>query len=269
MTAQAHTKSALVTGGADGIGAGLSKRLSALGYSLTLLDINPKVRDVAGFLAAQGGRAFATECDVVDQASQERAFRDHASRYGSLDIAIINAGIMESGDLLRDEGNAWKQALRVNLEAVMVGVRLAVRTMVATGTKHGIIMVVASAGGIYPMPVAPVYSSAKAGSVMLTRSLGPPLMRRHGIRICALCPQFTDTALVRGVRTLKGDAVAEEMTREVGGRLLSVDQVVDAGVALLMDDTKVGECAVVLASGDVVGVQRARFQRMGEPLMHL
>ena len=59
----------------------------------------------------------------------------------------------------------------------------------------GVIMVTASAGGLFPMPMAPVYAAAKAGLVHFTRSLAPRLAKR-GIRLCALCPQQVDTALV-------------------------------------------------------------------------
>lgn len=182
---------------------------------------------------------------------------------GGPDVAVINAGIMESGDMLWDESDNWKKTLDVNLHAVMVGVRLAVRSMVAS-QKRGVIMVVASAGGVFSMPLAPVYSTTKAGCVMLTRSLGPQLMRRYGIRICALCPQFTDTALVRRVRTDKGTALAAELTKEVGGKLLSVSQVVDAGMALVTDDSTVGECVLILATGDCAIVQKPKLCKIGE-----
>jgi hypothetical protein len=206
-------------------------------------------------------------CDVADEAAQSAAFELHMRAFGRLDYAVLNAGVMESGDLIAgkaDAGEGWRRALDVNLTAVMVGVRLAVRHMAGVGTK-GTIMVTASAGGIFPMAVAPVYSASKAACIMLTRSLAAPLMRRHGIRICALCPQFTDTALVRGVARVGGDALAEELTREVGGmgRLLRVEQVVAAGAALLGDASKVGTCLVVLApDGELVEPTRPRFQRV-------
>lgn len=59
----------------------------------------------------------------------------------------------------------------------------------------GVLIITASAGGIFPMPTAPVYAAAKAGLVNFTRSLAPRLAKR-GIRVCALCPQAVDTAMV-------------------------------------------------------------------------
>ena len=62
------------------------------------------------------------------------------------------------------------------------------------------IILTASSGGLFPMPIAPAYAAAKAGLVHFTRSLAPRL-HKHGIRLCALCPQQVDTALVSSVFT--------------------------------------------------------------------
>ena len=63
------------------------------------------------------------------------------------------------------------------------------------GCNAGLIITVASAGGIFPMPMAPVYATAKSGVIHFTRSLAPRLKKRN-IRICALCPQQVDTPMV-------------------------------------------------------------------------
>jgi NADPH:quinone reductase-like Zn-dependent oxidoreductase/short-subunit dehydrogenase len=220
---------------------------------------------------AHGGTAFAVHCDVTDASSQQTAFERHLQKFGGLHAVALNAGIMESGDLFKGSDDAWKRTFRVNLEAVMVGVRLAVRSMVDFKTP-GAILIMASAGGIFPMPMAPVYSVSKAGCVALTRSLGPVLQKRFGITLTALCPQFTDTALVRSVTEQRGAAVSKELMREVDGRLLTVDQVAAVAEALLRDKTKAGECVVVLANGGLAGVAKPRLTKMfvagmtGQPL---
>ncbi len=81
----------------------------------------------------------------------------------------------------------------VNLRAALHGVRLAARTMSVAKQRSGTIMLVASAGGVFPIPVAPVYASAKAALVNFVRSIETQLKER-GIRIVALCPQVSTTA---------------------------------------------------------------------------
>ncbi|GAB4818806.1 hypothetical protein N2152v2_005852 [Parachlorella kessleri] len=249
--------SALITGGASGIGKALALELARQGVALTVVDLDGSAaRQVAQEISQGGGQAQAVQCDVTNDAEQQRAFQQHMQRFGSLDYALLNAGIAEQGDLLwSSDTNNWHKTLDVNLTAVLTGTRLAVRAMEQQETKgkpaHCVIMVTASAGGVYPMPLAPVYSVAKSGAVMVVQSLGERLMRSHGIRITALCPQFVDTPLVRGMKLSNGVAGAAEVMKEVGGRLLTTRQVTEAAMTLLTDMSKVGTVLLVMASGPV------------------
>lgn len=279
-----HGKAALITGAASGIGRGLALELAVAGVALTVADIDGAAAEqVASEVRNRGGRAIAVPCDVSDPEQHLEAFRRHARAWGQLDYALLNAGIGERGDLLWCRSpTAWQKTLDVDLRAVMEGVRLAARTML-TGSPEGrrsegrggsegagacsvdspVIMITASAGGVFPMPVSPVYAASKAGCVQLTRSMAEPLAKQ-GIRICALCPQFVDTALVRGIQ--RADATkAAEMMKDTHSRLLSVDQITQAGMALLNDPSKVGTCLVVLANGSWVEPQLARFKRVAKP----
>ncbi|KAL4437515.1 hypothetical protein ABPG77_003496 [Micractinium sp. CCAP 211/92] len=279
-----HGKAALITGAASGIGRGLALELAAAGVALTLADTDSAAAEqVASEVRGRGGQAIVVPCDVSDPAQHLAAFRQHARAWGRLDYALLNAGIGESGDLLWCRSpTAWQKTLDVDLRAVMEGVRLATRTML-TGSPEGqrsesrsgaggaglggqdgpVIMITASAGGVFPMPVSPVYAAAKAGCVQLTRSLAEPLARQ-GIRICALCPQFVDTALVRDIQQADA-ATATELMKDTHSRLLSVGQVTQAGMALLADPSKAGTCLVVLASGAWVEPQLARFKSVAKP----
>ena len=259
-------KSTFITGAADGIGAGLAHRLSTLGYAVTLADINFAGANATAQQITNrnpGAQTLAVHCDVTDESSQRHAFKAHIQRFGTLDVVILNAGIMESGDLLDPGSDTWQRSLQVNLNGVLYGVRIAVQSMRELRTQGGVIMPVASAGGIYPIPLGPVYSAAKGGVVMLTQSLGRSLMKNHGIRIVALCPEYVDTALVRGVREKQGDAAADALLKPVKGKLLTVEQVAAVGVDLIQNaDQVVGKCVLVLSKGQVMIPDLPRLQQL-------
>ena len=82
------------------------------------------------------------------------------------------------------------------------------------------------------MPQAPVYSATKAAVVLYTQSLAH-LHKTHGVGVNALCPQFTDTALVQGQFQAIGEAGAKALLAQTGGELLTVEQVVDAAMELV------------------------------------
>lgn len=237
-------RAALITGAASGIGRDLALQLAARGVRLTLADVDAAAAEaVAKQIAAAGGAAASVRCDVADPVQHLAAFQQHMRRWGRLDYALLNAGIGERGDLVWGRSpRAWQQTLDVDLRAVMEGVRYAARAML-TGSPDsssslsgspdggtagpsewaGVIMITASAGGTFPMPLSPVYAAAKAGCIHLTRSLAEPLAARR-VRIVSLCPQFTDTALVRQMQAADA-AQAAEVMKDTQGRLLRVEQV--------------------------------------------
>jgi NADPH:quinone reductase-like Zn-dependent oxidoreductase len=110
---------------------------------------------------------------------------------------------------------------------------------------------VASAGGVFPMPQAPVYSATKAAVVLFSRSL-EHLHASKGVRVNALCPQFTDTALVGAQFEALGEEKAGALLAQTGGSLLSVEQVVAAAMELVRgdgDDRPAGQALAVMNAG--------------------
>jgi NAD(P)-dependent dehydrogenase (short-subunit alcohol dehydrogenase family) len=127
--------------------------------------------------------------------------------FGRLDAAILNAGVGLPDPSFRDAvaagaGNHhpslapghWRKMLDINLGAVVEGAWLAVRHMRGHG-NGGTILINASAAGLFPGPGLEAYAASKAGAVQLARSLGW-MYRQAGIRVVAVCPQFTHTPLV-------------------------------------------------------------------------
>lgn len=156
---------ALVTGGASGIGAAAVELLEAEGIEVEVLDL-------------------ATGFDVGEAAAWESV--------GPVDFAFLNAGVATGVGEIADLGDdAYRRALRANVDGVVLGVRRMARVM-----KPGsAIVATASLAGLTPMPRDPVYTLTKHAVVGFVRAVAPQLARR-GIRINALCPGFADTPIV-------------------------------------------------------------------------
>jgi len=152
--------SALVTGGASGIGAAVAATLEAEGTDVRVLDLT------TGF-------------DVSDLAQWESV--------EPVDFAFLNAGIGGAGDDLA----GYRRAVGVNVDGVVFGVRRMAETM-APGSA---IVVTASLAGLVPMPLDPVYTLTKHAAVGYARAMAPGLAER-GIRIGVVCPGFVDTPIV-------------------------------------------------------------------------
>ena len=224
---------------------------------MTLVDVSRDAAEETARLATAEGDAsgngalikcVVVRADVRDADALRRAFETHVTTFGTLHVCFNNAGVEERRD--------WRSVVDINLNAVIHGTNLAVQAMTsgtdaASPASPAAVVNVASAGGIFPMPQAPVYSATKAAVVLYSRSLAH-LATSKGVRVNALCPQFTDTSLVSRQFTKVGDEQAKALLAQTGGSLLTVSQVVDAALALVKDDTRAGEAlAVMNAKGGV------------------
>lgn len=245
-------RSFVLTGAANGIGRELARDclLQQRKYShCTLIDkdlhaLGLLKKELISVLGNEGENVIQTcGIDVTDTPKQKACFAKHVSTYGTLDAVILNAGIGETDDFILGDG--WKECLRVNLVAVMEGIRIAAQSMLRarkfTQTPVQTILVVASAGGLWPMHYSPVYSVSKAGCVMLVRSVAPMLWKKYRIRVCCVCPQFVDTELGRLGATLQSQVTS----------MLSVSEVSSAIVDIIEHDAEIrpGDVVALMSQG--------------------
>jgi NAD(P)-dependent dehydrogenase (short-subunit alcohol dehydrogenase family) len=219
-------KVAWVTGGSQGFGAGVARRLASLGATVVVSDIN---RDAGEAVAAEIGGAFAA-CDVSSFDDCQAAVATTVARFGRLDVAFLNAGIATGCKVDDDFDLAlYRRAMGVNLDGVVFGAHAAFAPMKAVG--EGTIVATASLAGLTGTGFDPIYGANKHGVVGLVRAIGDD-WPQYGIRVNAICPGFSDTAIVDPLR---------ELLSEGGIPLIPVDMVVDAFVAAATSGRS-GEC---------------------------
>ncbi|CAH1268804.1 15-hydroxyprostaglandin dehydrogenase [NAD(+)]-like [Branchiostoma lanceolatum] len=242
-------KVALITGAAQGLGKAFSEALLKRGARVAMLDMKRDEGQKTGQeMADKFGPEKSTfiQCDVTAKEQLDGAFDAASSQFGGLDLVVNNAGILNEVQ--------WERCLAVNLEAVTRGTYNGLSHMsTQNGGRGGHIINVASIAGLLSsIPAAPMYAASKHGVVALSRCLGHAMhYKRHGVRVNALCPSFTDTDIINVTEDSMGkDYWMVPKTFEKLGGLLPVSTVVEGFLQLVEDDTQNGAVMrVTLAKG--------------------
>jgi NAD(P)-dependent dehydrogenase (short-subunit alcohol dehydrogenase family) len=191
---------ALVTGAGSGIGKATAQRLAAAGMKVCVADVNG---DAAASVADEID-GLAVACDVSDAGQVSDAFRRCGTDLGSVDLAVLNAGITIrwSGDIGSLDLVDYRKSLGVNLDGVVFGAVEAVRAMRSRPEQtDAAIVATASLSGLMPWYPDPVYSLGKHGVVGFMRSIAPSLAA-EGIAVHTVCPGITATGALGNRRAL-------------------------------------------------------------------
>ncbi len=185
-------KIALITGGGSGIGKATSLLFAQEGARIAIADwVEDQARAVVAEIKQKGGEAIAIKTDVSKAADAERMVTETVRAFGRLDILYNNAGIGDAKLLHTMTEEEWDRTIDIDLKGVFLGCKYGLPEMMKRG---GVILSTASVAGIEGIRRMPHYCAAKAGVILLTKSMAMDYAE-YGIRVNCICPGGIGTPL--------------------------------------------------------------------------
>ena len=189
---------AIVTGGANGIGAATARRLAAEGAAVVVADLDlAAAEQIAGAIQAEGGHAHAVQVEVSQRGQVEAMLAAALAAYDHVDVLANIAGIAQFEPFLDLSEEAWRKVLDVNLTGVYLCSQVVARHMVERGIE-GRIVNMASTNGLVAEAQLAHYNASKFGVVGLTMTMAIELAP-YNIRVNSVCPGLIRTRLTRTI----------------------------------------------------------------------
>lgn len=226
-------KVAVVTGGAQGIGEAISRRLADECGTVAILDIQrEKAQAVVDDIAARKGSAVAVKMDIADSQDVKRAVKDVEDKFGRIDILVNNAGWEKAAPFIELGEEFWDRIIAIDLRGHITVIRAVLDGMIAR--NYGRIVNIGSDAGRVGSSGEAVYSACKGGIIAFTKTLARELVR-YNILVNCVCPGPTDTAMLATV----GEAnprLKEALERAIPMRRLGQPRDLAPAVAFLASD---------------------------------
>lgn len=187
-------RAGIVTGGAQGIGREIVRAAVGAGARMAIVDLDGEAAKATAGELGPDGQVVSIGADVSDEAAVESAFEEMVGRLGGLDFLVNNAGIRRIGAFMDFPLEEWRQTLDVDLTGPFICSRAAIRHMLPRG--GGRIVNIASIAGQLALKNRVAYNVAKAGLIMLTKTISFEL-GGQGIVCNAVAPGVIETPMTR------------------------------------------------------------------------
>lgn len=247
-----HGKTAVITGGARGIGLAITRRFAEAGSVVFIADADTaEAEKAATGLETQGFSTHYVECDITVEPDITKMLENVMQKTGGIDILVNNAGIYPRKPLEEMTGQDFQKVISVNLTGTFLCSRYAAEAMISTA-KGGCIINIASIEALHPSSTGmSAYDASKGGVLMLTKSMASEL-GKHDIRVNAIAPGVIKTRGMLSQTSPAGDrAQLKELksflSRIALGRMGDADDIARAALFLASDMAEyiTGEMIVV------------------------
>jgi meso-butanediol dehydrogenase/(S,S)-butanediol dehydrogenase/diacetyl reductase len=229
--ARFSNRTAVVTGGASGIGEATVRALHADGANVVIVDADAAgTRRIADELGAE--RTLAVTLDVTDPAQVQECFAAAEARFGGLDVLVNSAGVRDTNTFLELSAERWRRVMAVNSEGVFNTCQAFLRR-VRAANKPAAIVNISSTAGIIGIVNRPVYVASKHAVVGLTRELAIDFAQ-YNIRVNAVCPGMIHTPMTASY--FEDPADAERIAHSLPLRRVGRPEEIAAVVLFLASD---------------------------------
>lgn len=223
-------KVAIVTGGAQGIGAAIALRMAQEGATVAVLDVNlERARATATEFEQAGLKAKPYQVDVSSLDNVSNVFGEIIKDFEHVDVLVNNAGVTRDGLIIKMSEQDWDTVIAINLKGVFNCTKAVARQMIKQ--KAGCIVNISSVVGLFGNAGQFNYAASKAGVIGATKASAKELATRN-IRVNAVAPGYIQTAMTAA---LDENVKTALLTRIPAGRL-GVPEDVAAAVVFLASD---------------------------------
>jgi len=229
-------KTALISGGASGIGKAIAQLFLEEGAAVVISDLNAEGLSAAVEELSAYGPVSGVAGDVRSMADAGTMVAAAVERHGALDILVCNAGITSVMPIELLEEEEWDAVLTTNVKGMFTLVKHAVPQMKSQG--GGTIVTLGSEMGIVAVPESPAYNASKGAVIMFTKSLAVDLIK-HDIRVNSLCPGITRTPLLQA-----------EVDNSTDPERTATEQATWAPIRRVAEPREIAQGALWLASSD-------------------
>jgi 3-oxoacyl-[acyl-carrier protein] reductase len=248
-------KTAIVTGSASGIGRGIARMFASEGARVVVSDLNADGgQETVAQIREAGGTAEFVRCNISKSADTQQLAQAALDHYGKIDILVNNAGIIRVGTALETSEKDWDYVIQTNLKGVFLCSKAVLPTMIAAG--KGVIINIASVGGLLPAAELAAYATAKAGVIHLSKQMARDYAGSW-IRVNCICPGTIITPMHNIFYTPETkDETLEEWAKDRPLQMTGTPEDIGyAAVYLASDEARFVTAAVLPVDGGIYGAR--------------